>query len=110
LQLASDGGRDPPVCLCCLDVTGMKESDGRAVSILTLRRVRLAELIAVPRKEDPAAAVSIFARAGFFAGARHDIVAESEQFSCKAADAGLSAPKLLQRNQGRPVPKLNRGE
>jgi hypothetical protein len=109
LQLASDGGCDPPVSLCCLDVAGMKEGYGCTVSILTLRRVRLAELIAVPRKEDPAAAVSVFARAGFFAGARHDLVAEPEQFICKAVDAGRSTPTLLQRNQGRPVPKLNRG-
>jgi hypothetical protein len=50
LQLSSDGGCEPPVGLCCLNVAGVKESDGCAVSIFTLRRVRLAELSEVPCK------------------------------------------------------------
>ena len=88
----------------------MKQSDGFAITIAALRRVRVAELTTMPGEENATPAVRVLARVGFLAGACGDVVAEPEEFSRQSVDARLSASKLLQRNESGPMPKLNRGE
>jgi hypothetical protein len=81
----------PTVCLSGLDIPSVKQSNGFAGAIPVLRCVRVTELATVPGEEDAASAVGVLARASFLTRSCCDVVAESDQFSRHAIDAGLPA-------------------